>query len=285
MELTFDHQLLSKSNFALVDLAMADYLPTGVEMVSVVPPTMASSAHLMPHLVDLNAMHEDVRAALLTSLFEAQQDREQPAITMLIQTSMNGNDLVRYWNTLQLATPTPAQKVWLRLHDPRVLHQLLRILTAAQRKRLFGQIESFTYWLGDDWVHAAAHAATAYGADAAARPRWDWPRIEQIGVVNRALQGAGIVQASSITRQSELAEQLIARARQQYDLSEQADLVEFAARGLMTSPTFDDHPELRRAIRHGSYPEDDATLADRLALIDDEVWASVCPPNGKEKNP
>ena len=276
MELTFDHNLLSKNSFSLVDLALAEYLPRALEMVVVVPQTMASSAHLMPHLVDLNAMREEVRADLLTSLFKSQQDGEQPVITMLIQTTMDGKELVRYWNSLQLAAPTPGNKVWLRLHDPRVLHQLLRILTAAQRRRLFGRIESFTYWLGDDWVHAgAAQAASSHGAEAAARASWDWPRIEQIGLVNRALQGAGIVQASAITRQSELAELLIARARQQYDLSEQADLMEFAARGLMTSPTFDNHPELRRAIRHGSDPEDDATLADRLALIDDEVWASV----------
>ena len=254
---------------------MLEHLPEGIATVPIVPPELSASEHLMPRLLDLGSLSEGRQAALLGALFDAEHHREQPAVPMLLQSALSAREFVSHWNRLQVAMPGPNRKVWLRVHDPRVLHQLLRILTPRQQSKLFVEVESFTYWLGDRWVTAKAESAT--GLDPAGSllcSSWDWPRIEQIGIVNRALEAAGVRQASEISGKAELAERLIAHARARYGLTKRSDLVEFAMQGLRTAESFDQHPRILEVIRAGS-ADGEASLSDRLALIDEKVWAEV----------
>lgn len=268
----FDHRLLTRHAFGLADPAVVEYLPEGVVSTPVVPASVAASAHLMPRLIDLRALSTTVRAELLDGLYEAQKHGEQPLVAMFVATELAAEAFAQHWNGMQIAAPAPGRKVWLRLHDPRVLHQLRRILSPGQRASLFSRIDEVTYWLGDSWLHATAadqagHAPEAFG--------WDWPRIERIGAVNRALHGAGVRQAGAMAAQGALAEQLIAHAAGRHGLVDQADLVEFAVRGLLTAPGFDTHPGIAPIIRPSGDPDDDSRLEDRFALVGDDVWASL----------
>lgn len=277
--MNFDHQLLDRHAFALLDPSMVEWLPEGVVSVPIVPAKLTASEHLMPRLVTLRTLPAPVRESLLDVVYEAQRQGEQPPVTLLVDTEKDAQALAAWWNVLQVRTPSPGRKVWLRLHDPRVLHQLLRILTARQRARIFSQVDAFTYWLGDDWVTATFDVPVGDAAGPAGAADWDWPRIERIGAINRALHGAGVRQAGAMTRQGALAEQLIVRAALDHGLTEQADLVEFAVRGLLTRPAFDSHPAIAELIRPGDHPDDDSRLADRLALADESVWAELRQPD------
>ncbi len=277
--MNFDHQLLDRHAFALLDPSMVEWLPEGVASVPVVPAKLQASAHLMPRLIALRALPAPVRDALLEMLYEAQRQGEQPPVTLLVDTGKDAQALAAWWNVLQVRTPAPGRKVWLRLHDPRVLHQLLRILDARQRARLFSQVDAFTYWLGDDWVSVRNDTPVDEAPSPAGATDWDWPRIERIGAINRALHGAGVHQAGAMMRQGALAEQLIVRAALEHGLSDQADLVEFAVRGLLTRTTFDAHPAIAALIRPGNSPDDDSRLADRLALVDESVWVQLRQPD------
>jgi hypothetical protein len=266
---SFDHQILSDHAYAVVDPAALEDLPAGIRGVALVPASLAASEHLMPRLIELRGMPDALDGALLEALYQAQVAGEPPPVALMVQSDLGAEEFARYWNTLQLATPQPGRQAWLRVHDPRVLHQMLRILNAAQRRKLFGRSEYFTYWAGDQWLTAYADDEAAPGAAA-----WDWTRVERIGSINRALSGAGLRHAAALTTQGALAEQLIERAGARHGLTRQDDIVEFATRGLTTRATFDDHPAIAARIQ----PDDDSSLADRLALVDDSVWNALRPP-------
>lgn len=273
----FDHRILDNHNFGVVAPSATDDLPQGIVARAMVPDLLTASAHLMPQLVDLRTLNAAQTDALLTDLHLDRDAGEPPAMAMLLRATSSADDCARHWNRLQLVSPRSGSKSWLRMHDPRVMHQVLRILTPQQRSKLHARWSAITYWLGGAWI-TVVDANDSPAADERAQPtlpqatpEWDWQRIEDIGVINRAFQQAGIESLAAIDSSSVLAEALIARARQQHRLQDNADLIEFVVRGLAYGADFDSHPSVAPHIA----PRDDASLDDRLALIGDEVWDAL----------
>ena len=275
----FDHQILSRHTYGLVDAVMAEDLPNGIATETVSPPDLAAHAHLMPKLIDLRNLPPDISKPLLECLYRAHQEHQQPPMPLLVQTKMAPHLFLRQWNALQVSAPQPGHKVWLRLHDPRVLHQLLRMATPAQRRHLFGKCESYTYWVGEEWLtvhiddgpHNGNQIQQASGMYSAMQ-RLDWTRIGRIGIINRALAQANVLSATALMHQGALAEQLIERAQTRHGIVDRGDLVEFVVRGVTTSSEFDEHPELACLLKPRTDPDDESSLADRLAGIEDRVW-------------
>lgn len=275
MYIEFDHQILTKHAFALVDSSVLDFLPEGLVAVPVVPPKMPSSAHLMPGLLDLGSLSQAAKSALLTMLYRAQKDREAPVVALFIEADITSSEFIQYWNRVQIAMPSPERKFWLRLHDPRVLHQLLRILSAPQWKRLLGPLLGVTYWVGDAWAHAGRHATVGEAKEYPDSSSWPWDRVLMVGIINRALEGAGISQSAILHDNGAAVEELANVAITKFNLTDQADLVEFAVRGLLSSPIFYDHPTVAPTIRPSGDPDDDSRLSDRLALLSDTIWSEL----------
>jgi hypothetical protein len=283
---TCDPSVLREYAFAIADAEGVEHLPDGLVVERLAPRILASSVHLMPTLIDLKRSP----ALQLDTLFDLIQDTwergEAPPVALFIKTNVSATEMARHWNAMQLAQPRLGRKLWLRLHDPRVLHQMLRILKAKQRQKLFGLSLAFTYWVGREWVTEerdsdipADYHIDANGVQPYAGPlRWDWPRIERIGLVNRALHGAGIRHAAVLSSSGALAEQLMDRAAERHALVAHADLVEFAMRGLMIHTTFDEHPAVARVIRPDATSAEQSSLSDRLALIDEDVWYELRQP-------
>ncbi|XYJ09694.1 DUF4123 domain-containing protein [Telluria sp. B2] len=282
MTKVLDYQTFQEHAFAVADAGMVEHLPAGLAAEALVPKRLAASAHLMPTLINLKRTPRACSDALFECMSELSADSHSlPPVALLIRTSASAMTVVRHWNAVQLVELRPGVRWWLRLHDPRVLHQMLRVLSLTQRRKLLGSSQAFTYWVGGAWVSATREmdglpihtAGSDFSSPSAAWPMtWNWGRIERIGLVNRALHDAGVVGAAALTSQGALAEQFIERAIK-HGLVEQADLVEFATRGLLTSPGFDDHPVVTRAIRPS--PDGDSSLSDRFALIPDHVWTEL----------
>jgi len=279
-----DYQAYQEHAFAVVDASMMEELPDGLVTKTLVPERLAASAHLMPRLIDLRRTPHARSEELFAFLCDVSPAAQSLRAVVLLRTSADAPATIRHWNAMQLATPQPGRRLWLRLHDPRVLHQLLRILSPAQRKKMFGVAQAFTYWVGGSWLSAVrditAQTDTHVKGSGVVPPyagvlMWDWDRIERIGTVNRALHGAGGFTASALDSQGLLAERLIERGFK-HGLVEQADLVEFAIRGLFSHSEFDRHPDVARAIepvRNG-----DSFLSDRFALVPEHVWAELRQP-------
>lgn len=278
----FDPHWWRKYDFAIADPAIAVHPPPGLFTERLVPNKLAQSAHLFPTLIDLSRSSAQQLAVISDLMRDTSESAQAPPFAILIKTNVGAPEVMRHWNAMQLAQPDLGRKVWLRLHDPRVLHQMLRILDPMQRKKLFGHSLAFTYRIGGEWVtakrdsdlHVADHACAGV-APYSGPARWDWSRIESIGLVNRALNRAGFSQPALLSSGGALAEQLINRAAAQYGLLEQPDLIEFAARGLMTNPNFDAHPALARIIKPDPSCDEETSLADRLALIEEHIWIEL----------
>jgi Domain of unknown function (DUF4123) len=268
---TFYHRLLNDCKFAVVDPSMAEHLPIGVSAKPMTPKAFASSAHLMPSLLEVSTLTPAQSAALLQALDDAQASQAAPPLAIFVHTEADRARYEHHWNNVQLHRSSPTQPMWLRIHDARVLHQLFRILAPAQQAQLFGPAASLTYWLGEEWLRAEKPQSTT---DTGASRTWDWPRIERIGLVNRSLARAGLHSPSALNAQAARAERLMEQAAVAHGLDHPEDLVEFACRGLGCVPRFDEHPHIK-ALMQPQADEDDTLLADRWALIPPEVWSEV----------
>lgn len=283
----FESQALRKYAFALVDPGMTEQLPDGLPVERLVPRNLRPCVHLMPLLIDLGRLTEDQLDILSCRIQHVTEDAQTPTVALFIKTKANMPEVARHWNAMQLVQPQPGRKLWLRLHDPRVLHQMLRILTPMQRRKLFGVALAFTYWIGGEWVtverdsinHASNRTHANGGVEPYAGPEnWNWSRIERIGLINRALHAAGIWSGTMLSSSGALAEQLMDRAAERHGLIDHMDLIEFAARGLMSCPTFDEHPVVARVITPNATSPEQSRLSDRLALIAEHVWNELRQP-------
>jgi hypothetical protein len=287
MTISLELQIVRKCAFGIVDAAMIEHLPHGLCIEPLVPKKLSQSAHLMPALIDLRRTPKESLNALLRKIEESYVLGESPSVSLFIKTDSGITELAQYWNAMQIVEPQRGRKLWLRLHDPRVLHQLLRILELTQRRKLFGLSQAFIYWVGTEWVTASCEPGflsssqirgIRVGALYTGPANWDWNRIERISLVNRVLIATGVSDATALTSQGALAEKFIERAIMQHDLSESADLVEFATRGLQTNFSFDECPDIVQSIRSYIGSARDSTLADRFALIDKQVWGALPQP-------
>jgi hypothetical protein len=273
---TFDHRLLHACQFAVIEASMIDRLPAGVSAQPMVPPVFAASAHLMPVLLSVSTLTSSQSASLLQAMDDVQIKEAPSLVALFVKTPAVREEFVAHWNALQVCRRTSAP-TWLRLHDPRVLHQLLRVLTPAQQATVFGRSTALTYTLGGEWLTVEKPDVAI-----AAATSWDWLRVERIGLVNRALLRAKVRSPEALSAQGAKAEGLIERAGTLHGLAHADDLVEFAHRGLGCAPKFDEHPRINALLR-AQADDDDSLLADRWALLSPEVWAEVTLPRANKE--
>jgi Domain of unknown function (DUF4123) len=272
----FNHRLLTTAAFGIADASMVERLPETLTQQRLCPKALQGSAHLMPVMVNLRAMRLEDSAALLAGIDLAHERQEPPPVAVFVTSDQSVERFAAHWNALQMLRGE-AGNAWLRLHDPRVLHQLLRILHPPQVARLFAGTTSIDYCLHGQWLRVDKPATTRPDAEAtrvSTTTEWDWLRIARIGLINRALQQAGRLAAEEQRDGGRLVEDLFRRASERHGLVEQDDLVEFAYRGLRFGPGFDEHPQIRSNLR--AEPGDsESRLADRLALISEPIWAAL----------
>lgn len=287
MDNPFDFQELREYAFGIVDAGMVEQLPNGLYAQPLVPKRLTQSAHLMPALIDLRRTPSAQQDVLFGRLKRFDGNGKSPVVALFIKSDCGVLEIMRHWNAMQFVELQHGRKQWLRLHDPRVLHQMLRVLNPMECRKLFGLSQALTYWVSGQWVTAVRPPSPLPGnqvhkngrvAPYAGPARWNWSRIERIGLVNRALLAAGISEPAALTRQGALAEQLIERAAGRHALFEPPDLVEFAVRGLQIHPAFDEHRAVADAIRPDAASAGASTLADRFALIDEQIWNSMRQP-------
>ena len=263
-------ELVNGHAYGVVDATMRSRLPQGVRPVPLVPRRLAGSAHLMPALIDLGSAPEPVLQNLFAGDDRAVRGTRDPVVSVLLKTTVGMDEVERRWNAMQLVSPDGRGFAWLRMHDPRVLHQLFRILSAAQCRHLFGRIDAITYWIGGDRIERTIGSR-------AQQPlaNRDWARVARIGVVNRALERACMRDAAGLDACSQTVEEALDRAASRYGLLEVGDLTEFGFRALVCRSGFDDDPRVAAAISQHAANRRDSSLSDHFPLIDPDVWRTL----------
>lgn len=275
---TYMNELIGSHAYGVVDATMRSLMPKGVRVAPLVPRRLAGSAHLMPALVDLKSARESALRELFAGTDDTAPGMKIPVVAVMLKTATGMDEVEHRWNAGQLASSYGGNPVWLRMHDPRVLHQLFRILSPAQCRHLFGRIDAITYRIGGEWVERKIGASIPQPPPDRANeaPAYrDWARIARIGMVNRALRRAGIRAAAKLDICSETAEEGLRRAASRYGLLEAEDLTEFAFRSLVCRPGFDEDPSVAAAIRQYASSRSDSYLSDHFALIAPEVWSAL----------
>lgn len=268
---------LQKFDFGLVDPIDVELIPQGLKPKVLVPKRLLTSEHLMPILLNLKQFSREQWQSFMSWL-EGEYARSQATpVKFFITSDTNVDNFSHHWCLMQVVQTSSKGKSWFRIHDPRVMHQLLRILNPLQRKRLFGRSRTFHYRLDKTWISADRSERSelnSCGLLSESR-NWDWSRIERIGILNRALLIAGCPLKS--TSLNILTEQLIERAMNNHGFSREADLVEFTARGLKTNLTYDEHPAVALAIKKKTESDESIDLTDSFALIDSHIWDALRP--------
>ena len=268
--------LLSRYRFALVDPSQRSVLGDGLTD-SLAPSCLPkASEHLLPGLLWLGGLTQPMRGLILDEFDAAANRGDGPLFCALLDGDVDPEGLGRHLAKAQILDSDDRsghrRRQWLRLHDPRVFVQILRILAPENWLSLFGPIDRWSVCLNDQWIEY--HKPVQADSAPLGRNRWPRPRIADIGILNRTLRRLGIRDHEAILKRSGDIEAQIARARDTYALTAVEDLVEFAARALSVGRQFDMHPAVQALIRDPRDGED-TRLPDRLARIDSSVWRSI----------
>lgn len=268
--------LLSRYRFALFDPSQRSVVGDGLSY-SLAPSWLSqASEHLLPRLLWLDDLTPPMRGLILDEFDAAANRGDGPLFCALLDGDVDPEALCRHLAKAQILDSYDRSghlgRQWLRLHDPRVFVQILRILAPEDWLGLFGPIERWSVCLQGQWVEYRKPGQTV--AAPLARHHWPRPRIADIGILNRTLRRLGFRDYDAILNHSGEIEAHIARARDTYALTEVEDLVEFATRALSVGGQFDKHPAVQALIRDPGDGED-TRLPDRLARIDSSVWRSI----------
>ena len=117
-----------------LDLPSVELKPAGLDM----------SVGTLPRLVDLKALNEDQRVALLARSADWQRVNKLPLFGTLLNSHRDVGAVQKHLCTQMVLKRD--RRYWLRLHDPRVFACLERVLTDTQLRRLFGPIEVWTWF-------------------------------------------------------------------------------------------------------------------------------------------
>lgn len=277
------YEALHRPLFALVPAERLDELPDGALGEPVVAAGFEASAHLMPRLVALHALDRSTKDSLLELTARQAEDGEQPAVAALVECAEecagNVERLSRHIRRAQ-SCRCGVQTAWLRLHDPYVFVQLMRLIGEPSMPDLFGPVVRWHMYLGGRWCVARPPVA---GPRARALERSVWHALQRIGVVNRALIGLRWRRLEDIFAHSAHFDMLAMRAADRHGLDRPADQSAFAMLGALLREDFDEHPALSSAIatHRADQTEVDRDAANRSSLIEvlqslpDATWQQV----------
>jgi hypothetical protein len=165
------------------------------------------------------------------------------------------------------------QQPFLRLWDPRVAELLMPLLSATASRELTGGAAA--WWTLDRRGELVGHFAIDGAARTDGDRVWQSPAVVDIlasagainGVLN-ALQDAGVAPSRFPSTSTLLA--LIARARSQWGLADDFDLIQFALHGVLVRADFDADPDVRAAMSQARARGD--SCIEALNSFDESHW-------------
>lgn len=142
---------------------------------------------ILPRLVDLSALNEDQRIALLTRSEHWQRVSKRPLFAALLNSEHDVGVVQKHLSTQMVLKRE--RKYWLRLHDPRVFACLERVLTDTQLRRLLGPIAAWTWF---ESFHAEWRCRSKPAQPLSRQPNQldaaQWNTLKRLPLLNRCLR-------------------------------------------------------------------------------------------------
>ena len=264
-------------DFALVDPVQRSKLPESLDCQSLALTEVAEGVDLFPGLLDLRALSQNQRDALMTCADA--QPRLEPLLCALLRCDQKVSGIVTHLRQAQVIRGPQGAKAWLRIHDPRVWLHLPRVLNPDLLHAITGPI---VQW----WVNWRGNWSDGTPARAISTPRrrnltdTEWAKLARIGAVNRSLAHLGYWGAEALRQNAPAVDALVERGQQRYQLSRMDDLVGYVELAWRHGAAFDDHPLARQVIADysdeaGSADIPDASVVDALAAMSEADWQTI----------
>lgn len=189
MIVELDHRLFLQQDYAIInpmqvskdqyaDLAFQRLLPKG----------LGRHERMMPLLVYFSGMTTDQRIELLERSDQWGCRHETPLFSALLESSESLGRMRSHLLRSMLMARSGSEKVWLRMHDPRVFGHLCWIFNDEQMVQLMGPIRAWS------WFNPLSRKWHKQERPAGWRPAklWlsedQWQRIEQLEALNHCLK-------------------------------------------------------------------------------------------------
>jgi len=275
--------LLARHQYALVDReATPASTLEGLPLIALVPDELEADACAMPAILPLGP-EMPYMERLAVSMQEGEEDRNlSPIGTLIVVPSSVRLDVLKAHLISRLIVASPQGRAFLRYYRSDIFPHLVRALSPARLKSLFGpsgQVQEWTYRFQNDWITVPAPSITV------GVPRhWNVFKdqreaLDLVNDVNRVLDtyrekmGRPWKDHAEWEGKIHVAELSIDVARRIYHLRTPDDFIAFAMQALTHDERFYLHPTIQNILRRtascaGAYCNATSNIAD-------DEWAKM----------
>ena len=273
----FDHRWFNTHRYALIDAVWREELPATWPLTLIAPAFLGEDTTRCPVLLDIHALTRTDLGKLLEQLATQVTNRQDALFSLLLASQSAPKSVANHLaQRMVLTLPGESVRKQLRFFDPGTFLQLPRLLGENGLAWLLDKIESVILPWAGQWTHVnkpePAGRTFRLGADHLAA-------LSRLGVVNRvAMQMEQPANAQEWEQTCAKIDGHVQRAMAEHGLTQQADLVAFAAHALEHSPSFDRHPRLValfQALR-AAMPEDEIDYRELTSRFTPEDWQQIC---------
>ncbi|MBR8319407.1 MULTISPECIES: DUF4123 domain-containing protein [Burkholderia cepacia complex] len=189
---------------------------------------------------------ESVRVALADRLPESVARGQGQRIGGWLVVTESLQEVVDHWSDSLLQVDDQGRRCLLRFYDARVLALMWPALTATQRRRLLGPVQ--TWYALDACAELATYAAPGRSQSDLEIEDAQWTEFHRHAVVNRALAlFMNDVERQPVQQEVQTAVDSAGRA-EQHGLRDREDKIAFVGHALAWHPSFDAHPAMAAVL-------------------------------------
>ena len=272
-----DHRWFNTHRYALIDAVWREELPISWPLTLIAPAFLGEDTARCPVLLDMYALSRDDLGELLERLAEQVASRQDALCSLLLASQREPRSVANHLaQRMVLALRGESVRQQLRYFDPGTFLQLPRLLGTNGLAWLLGEAESVILPWAGQWTHLnkpePVGRAFRLGAEHLAA-------LSRLGAVNRvAMQMAQPADAEEWEQTCAKIDGHVQRAMVVHGLTQQADLVSFAAHALDHHPMFDSHPRLVALFQtlRTAMPEDELDYRELTSRFSPEDWQQIC---------
>lgn len=278
-----DHRWFNSHRYALIDAVWREELPTSWPVTLIAPAFLGEDTARCPLLLDLHALSLHDKGQLLEQLSEQVTNRRDVLFSLLLAAQHEPKSVANHLaQRMVLTLPGEPVRKQLRYFDPGTFLQLPRLLGANGLAWLLDKVDSvFIPWAGQ-WTHVNKPESDARIFRLEAE---HIAALSRLGAVNRvAMQMAQPADAMEWAHACARIDGHVQRAMAEHGLTQQADLVTFAAHALAHHPVFDSHPRLAAVFQQlrAATPEDEIDYRELTSRFTPEDWQQICTEQQKQ---
>lgn len=272
-----NHRWFTSHRYALIDAVWREELPTSWPVTLIAPPFLGEDTARCPVLLDIHALSRHDTGKLLEQLSEQVTNRQDVLFSLLLASQFKPTSVAHHLaQRMVLTLPGESVRKQLRYFDPGTFLQLPRLLGEHGLSWLLEKVESVILPWAGQWTHINKPEP---GGRTFRLEAEHIAALSRLGVVNRvAMQMVQPANAQEWEHTCANIDGHVQRAMVVHGLTQQADLVAFAAHAQEHHASFDSHPRLDALFQtlRAATPEDELDYRELTSRFTPEDWQQIC---------